>query len=243
METCQSSTDKNMWLILQKWGSSLLFLLLIIVAYRLLRIQHILCQVSTDAPCPNEHHLSELKNTPIFFSNLYKNSVIETYGQAHNLTLKKYKIYLPNIVELNFTKNPLVYSIQLNAAEVYVVSENGVVGILSVPPDLPIIKVQTAVALFPNSDLILEPRLHIFFLSFIAYQATNTQLATDLTLQEDFAELRSVDGVHIFVPYENPEKKLWQLQQILQSQTLTNQNEPLREIDLRFDLPVLRTQQ
>jgi len=169
--------------------------------------------------------------------------VIETYGQAHNLTLKKYKIYLPNIVELNFTKNPLVYSIQLNAAEVYVVSENGVVGILSVPPDLPIIKVQTAVALFPNSDLILEPRLHIFFLSFIAYQATNTQLATDLTLQEDFAELRSVDGVHIFVPYENPEKKLWQLQQILQSQTLTNQNEPLREIDLRFDLPVLRTQQ
>jgi len=68
-------------------------------------------------------------------------------------------------------------------------------------------------------------------------------LPTSLTLYETFAQLESQDGVQILISYENTERKMRQLEQILQSQAVTALDKPLQEIDLRFDLPVLRTRQ
>jgi len=226
------------------WGScSIIFLLLTASSYRFLRIQNISCQTTTSETCSAVDQLSQLKNSWVFFTNISEHPVVTTYAQKNNLTLVSYKIYLPHTVLLIFAKNPRAYTLELHAGKIYSISKSGTAELLSEFSESPTIRVTTALSLLSESGSILPQHLHTFLLQYTDNLSVIALLPTSLTLYETFAQLESQDGVQILISYENTERKMRQLEQILQSQAVTALDKPLQEIDLRFDLPVLRTRQ
>ncbi|NCN82925.1 MAG: hypothetical protein GW947_03060 [Candidatus Pacebacteria bacterium] len=215
-------------------GSWVVFLVLIACSYLFLRIQTIVCHTTAASTCPDEQLLAKLKTTSLFFTDFTQHPIIVAYAAEHNLELERYELRLPQTLVLYFQNKPLAYTIQLDSGELYGVSESGTSELLT--------------ASATNSDVLLKgafnlsPELHTFLQAFVARDKTPL-LTTTLIAKPDFVELKSTDGVRIFLPYTNSKMKIEQLQQILQSPAVTELDEPLREIDLRFDLPLLRTQQ
>jgi hypothetical protein len=220
-------------------------LALIICASLFLRIENVLCRTTTDTACPDEQELSQLQSASLFFVDFTQQETVVTYAAKHNMTIKDYDLHLPNTIILYFEENSHAYSLELETGEIFTVTQAGTTKILrdtELRTDAHI-QLRESESFLQDNSLTLPAPLHAFLLEFS--KATDaTQLSeSQLTPHEDFIEIHTNGSIRAFLPYEQPKQKVAQLEQILVSQSLTTLNEPVREIDLRFDLPVLRTQQ
>lgn len=220
-------------------------LVLIICASLFLRVENIACRTTTEAACPDEHELSQLKSASLFFIDFTQQETVIAYAAKHNMTIKEYDLRLPNTITLYFEENPLAYSIELETGELFAVALSGATKVLrnsELNTDAHI-QLRESEPLLQDNSLTLPAPLHAFLLEFSKTTNSPQLSETQIIPHEDFVEISTKGSIRAFLPYEQPKQKVAQLEQILVSQSLTTLNEPVREIDLRFDLPVLRTQQ
>ncbi len=225
--------------------SAVVCIAVLLFGYIFIRVENIICKTTDEAVCPEEQELLQLRSASLFFTDFAKQQAVLEYAAKHNMSIKNYELHLPNTITLFFEENPLAYSIELETGTAFAVTQLGSTKILansSTAADTPI-RLQANETLLPHNSSQIPKKLHIFFLEF-SKTMTPAELSNRiLTLHPDFVEIISADAIRAYLPYEHPEQKVAQLKQILQSQSLTTLNKPIREIDLRFDLPVLRTQQ
>ncbi|MDA1079328.1 MAG: hypothetical protein O2840_01400 [bacterium] len=210
-----------------------------------LRVQTITCVTTSNDFCPNEKDLEEVKNERLFFSDFMANEVILAYAAKHDLRFSTYQLRLPNTLQLSFEENPMAYQVESDTQERFAVSQIGTAKPLhDLEPDTnKLVIVQIPETYLQANTLVLPENLHLFLLELTTAEYARLNKMLVVVPKSDFIELQIDSGMRAFLPYEQPKQKLKQLQQIVLSESLTELTEPVREIDLRFDLPVLRTQQ
>ncbi|NCN06425.1 MAG: hypothetical protein GW946_01100 [Candidatus Pacebacteria bacterium] len=219
---------------------SIATILTFVLITRLLRIQHITCSIEKTEVCSTEE-LYKLRGTSIFFVNLYQNTSIAEYERAHNIALKSYHISLPQTLEVDFTRKPELYTVLLNDTDRYSISDSGTAKLLTGSNENTDIQVITP-TLFTEQNTTILPIYHHFLVAYVKIIKQDKELPKRVLFETEFVELQLSSGGVAFLPYEHTQEKIKILQHILDSQALSTLPAPIKEVDLRFDLPVLRTQ-
>lgn len=158
--------------------------------------------------------------------------------------LSSVKKQLPHQLELAFASQPLEYKL-LVGEQVYSVSKTGA---LFTQTDLPApitITVSQDFSQLTESEDQLQPSIHTCLHTLAQGLNTPSLKQSQLTwLDKDTITLiMNGEQQTIFLDCENPSTQLHDLQRILTSPEFQEKSADIKEIDMRFELPVLRMQQ
>lgn len=198
------------------------------------KINIIHCKVSENN-CSQELYqkLEILKGESLFFVNLDKelaNNEIST----ETILLKNYQKQFPATISLEFTEEKVAYQ-QISEETIIFISEFG-----NILPsnqninDLPQVSWNSS-----KSDESHEKIMKILK----SVTGSNLRIEKVTRLSDKEIHINIKDNPKIIIDEEAIDSKVAILDTILNSREIKEFGEPIREIDLRFNLPVLRTTQ
>lgn len=204
------------------------------------KITHTQCRLDNQA-CPSdlETTIANLHGQSFFFSQL-ENEVQNQTTQFYQLqTVTK---TWPNQVQAEFSLKTANYLLSTNSQERYVVAETGYAQLNANPPDLLEIKN----LFYPQAvtDHQVEPELHQLATRLISASNTHQlKLQQVVIYQPDHTRLLINSHLQALVQESDLETQIAKLSVILTELDLNTIDLQIAEIDLRFELPVLRTSQ
>lgn len=194
--------------------------------------------------CPDEllGYMEHFKGLPIFGRDY--SQVLQEHFYPLPILLTDTEKYLPNTVILHFTTQPLAYQLSIGDRKLTVSTG----GLVFENPELtaPIaITVHSPFEQMTVSETQMQPAVHTCLISLVEQlQAANLPPAKVSWVDKDIITL-IMDGEQqtIFLDCENPSSQVAKLSLLVSSPEYQDTRTSIREVDMRFDLPVLRMQQ
>jgi|GEM_PF-3216926 len=205
-------------------------------------IQKIVCKVAQDA-CPVDltNEWQKQTNKSIFFTDFTK--LNQQLLQHHpNFTLVSLQKTLPNQISLQYQTIDTAYGIQTDSQPILLVNQSGLVTNSTAQTDLPVV-------LFPNEQYTalppgttVDPVLHLQILQMLDMIKTEGIPSKTLRLVDnDQMEIELDDSKKVELRRNDIAGELVKLEYVLKTVNFSSFKEPIKEIDLRFQHPVLRT--
>lgn len=221
--------------------SPLLLLLLVIVLSFSLKVNVVECNVGENNCSPEIYQkLEAFKGKSIFFVNIDK-ILSSSEFQSEVILLEHYQKKMPGTLILNFSEENILYQLNLEQSFLYI-SEFG--NILQTNQGKDQI---TQVYLYGDIGEFIESRSinrekHLIITSIIN-QLEKDELSVDVINWVDDTEIiiKVKDEPQIVIDNSNVESKINNIKLILGAKEIKDYDKPIEEIDLRFNLPVLRT--
>lgn len=211
----------------------------------LLRIKTVSCKLETK-PCPDtlNQKIQEFVGQSFFFAPIQP--VIEAW-QLELYQLQTFSKTWPQKIELNFTSEPDFYRLQLETNH-YLITKTGLIKQkldANQPPkanELPIvILTQPAAEVIKGQQV--TPQFHqVFKLVLTQLEAHQLEIQTLKLIGSDLIKLQLNSKLRAIVEPTHSQTQLAKLALIIQELDLAQIDLAIKEIDLRFELPVLRTQ-
>lgn len=206
-------------------------------------VKNIECQLDQQT-CPESltNSLTVLHGKPLFFTNYQ--SILQEQRVPLPVTLTQVKKHLPNTLNLEFSSQNLAYMIQTNEGTI-AVSTTGVLfkDTTVLPPTTIEVKPELSSVLDPNHAI--QAPIHTAFLELVTtLEKSDLPVKHISWVDKDTINLIMNDGqLNAVVDQKNPRVAIEKLELIIKSQEYQAVQENVQEIDLRFDLPVLRMRQ
>jgi len=224
-----------------------LVIILVVVAVAVgswlgLRIRHIKCSINAQ-PCDSTElaNFNFLYGQPIFFFNQAK--LVTSLSSDSPLKLEKVNFRLPNTIELTLSQQTAAYQVASDGqAQVLTISSAGLVMPSTSQTQLTTIYVSADILSRLQTQTVMDAQFHQQIIDLLATLATNNQASPILTwVDNETLALDTPNQPQIILDPSNLRTDLARLkitQQALQSQPSISQ---VAEIDVRYQLPVLRT--
>lgn len=212
-----------------------------LVMTRILIIKNVECHVLNQPSCPSDLNqaVSSLQTHRMFFED-YSTTLAATPATSLPVSLVKIEKVLPDTIHVTFQSEPVLYSV-LFEDSVRSVALSGKTFSDVASPDT-VITIEAAQPLLAEDNTI-PPDIHHTILSILdtteelRLPLTRVTWVDKSTIQlsmEDRAELFIVDSV-------SPRQQLYKLSLVLKSSEYREVPAVKQELDLRFNMPVLRT--
>ncbi len=208
--------------------------LLIFILGLLVRIDTIDCRILETNCSPEIYEkLESLKGKSLFLVNFEK-TLNENGFNSETILLQDYQKKFPGTVVLRFTEEKVSYQLEFEDSTLFISEFGNILQNNQDVQDLP--KVNW------NSQLSNEVHLEI---SKILKSLSETDLKIEKITRKNSKEIIIIIRDHppIIIDDETIDKKLAILDTLLKSREIEEYEEPIKEIDLRYNLPVLRTTQ
>lgn len=244
MPTAHSHPDRRRSLLI---GISLALLIFIGYEFKIIlnifTIRQIDCILDKQS-CPQnlQEQLEVLKGKSLFATD-YAN-ILHQSGLPLPVTLESVDKELPTTVSLEFVTQPLAYQLETSSGK-FSISQSGI------PFKETTVTVPITITLTPSLETILEnPSLlksnvhQPLLLLAQALQTEKMEISKVTWVDKDTITL-IMDGEPqtVILDSHNPAAAVGKLKRIIASTEYRSVAQTVREIDLRFDLPVLRMQQ
>lgn len=221
--------------------SPLLLLILVIILSFSLKINVIECRVGANNCSPEIYQkLEAFKGSSIFFVNIDK-ILSSPEFQSEVILLDNYQKKMPGTLVLNFSEENILYQLNLEQSFLYV-SEFG--NILQTNQGKDQI---SQVYLYGEIGEYIENRSvnrekHLVIKSVIN-QLNKDELSVDVINWVNDSEIiiKIKDEPQVIIDKINVESKIGNIKLILGAKEIKDYDKKIEEIDLRFNLPVLRT--
>lgn len=223
-----------------------IYLCLMYAGLALFKIQSLNCQVGNQ-PCPTALQTeleTNLLGKSLFFTDF--NRVLSKNSSFSEYTLVNSTKTLSGQLGLYLTDEPTLYQLKLATGEVKLISTQGRIKFSSPTQNdhAPTIDISTATG--PTSLTSLESLQVPAEFHQPASQLINSLYKHEFPIQNiewhSATEIKFlIQEVTVILDQTDPEADIAALKQILQSAEVANLEKPVWEIDMRFDLPVLRT--
>lgn len=209
---------------------------------KIFSIKHIECQIINQESCNTQliESLKPLTNQPLFFKDyVHVLQMSQTINQP--VTIVSIKKKLPDTLYITFQLEPAVYSITKSDTK-NIVSESGKI-FQGVADASNIFSVETEQELSTEQGFVF-PDVHHTVLTIIT---TAKELKLPLTklswVDKSTIKLSMENREELYiVDSDSPRLQLHKLSMVLKSSEYREIAEPKLELDLRFNMPVLRTQ-
>ena len=204
----------------------------------ILKIEKIECRLENQS-CPQEliDQLNSLKGESFLFTKL---DYLASSSKLNFYQLKSFSKQWPNALKLEFVTNPSSYLLEIdNPDSVFLITENGLAQAAPAENFLPVIKVIS----WPNSitDQQIDPDLHQLIFSLINLLSSQ-QIEPNITIyHQNHIEISLKDNLFAIVGNDDINQQMAKLFIILEELDISNIDLEIKEIDLRFKFPVLRT--
>lgn len=212
---------------------------LFLVANRVTKVD---CTVES-SECPPElaEHSKILKGSSFFFGNFEK-KLHENLLENNVYLLQSVTKKLPGTIVLTFEQEEIEYSLQFEGETKYVGKSGTIIPNNSQPQDVLLIEWKT------DQELIKENRVqnkyHQLFLTITQSLTRTSQEQKKIIWNSDSEVILDIPGRPLFIfDSETIETQIKKVDTIVNAKELDEIEEPILEIDMRFDLPVLRTRQ
>ncbi len=207
--------------------------------FPIFKIKQVNCQLnSLSCPAPLEDALADFQGKSLFFDN------IEQRVQALNLELYQLESVnksLPHTLNLVFLPKKNSYLLLKDQTQLLVVAENGVALDQEVTQKLPEIKIEG----WPNEVINghqVDPVLHQTISQLILELELHQIPTSNITVfQPTFITIELPENRIALIESEQIKTQIKRLAAILQEYDFNSSDTPIKEIDVRFKLPVLRT--
>ncbi len=203
-------------------------------------VHTITCSVTdTSEPCPNEvvSDLQVLLGNPLLFSNLP--TAIESSISTQAYVLNGYNRQLPNTLEVQLHTAEYEFGIS-TAKRSFTVTTTGNILERPIPSELPTIHMENnsiSEHTLPSNEIITIGETALSTLSAINLPYKSIRYVSD---QEMKIELQDTP-ITVIVDPTSAEEQIKSVPLILQSTQVQTIPEKIIELDLRFNLPVIRT--
>jgi hypothetical protein len=205
-------------------------------------VRQIECVFNTNSACPPELRasLETLRGTALFFTDTQNTSTFSIDATGH--TLEKIEKVLPSTLVLYFLPSEVLYQVRIDESY-YSTNTEGFLQVSSENGAIPTV-------VFFNRDLLLsptqlKPEVHQVLKLLVAEAQKNSiSVSTIEWRSEQELVLLCDQTIAVSIDTTDIPKKMAQLEQILHSaelEEITQQNATSPTLDLRFNLPVLRT--
>lgn len=206
-----------------------------------LPVKQINCTVE-NKPCPPElqEKITVLHGTSFFFTN-FAQKILENQLSGHIYILSTIKKIFPNTLELSFQQEAVQYTI-IVSGEKKQIGETGII--------LPTVteNVGSTIEWNAEAQVIAEqkvlPKYHQLFLHIANTIEKSDFKNSKILWNSDQEILLKIEHEPLFIfDTESIQTQLQKVDTIIHARELDEIEKPIIEIDMRFDLPVLRTQQ
>jgi hypothetical protein len=210
------------------------------ISYKFFVIKNILCfdenQERVEEVC---EHFSFVLKKPLFFRNYdqellgYEVVIGEENTQSYAVSLVEKK--LPSTLEIVVEKQEPAYRLIEFDKDIYLVSQHK--NLLSNQQDLLLPAVELEV------DQELDRQIHDFVIELVqSLEKYNLAFESLIIKEHNQLELKLIDGPRVLLESSQmPNQISWKIFTILSEQQVIEIELPIKEIDLRFNLPVIKT--
>ncbi|MCA9369311.1 MAG: hypothetical protein H6773_01145 [Pseudomonadales bacterium] len=230
-----------------KKNLSLLVLVLIAfaVASYATRVSTIVCIVGERECTESERNqFVPLVGKSLFFTRF--DNEIPALLTDQTLIFTSLKKQLPGSIFIILQKEKPVYLLQDEESTVWTVYENGMIVAASAmeqgdTTETLLITTQLPIAsVTENSTMLPKYHSELTQFSFSLYKSS-LELQNRRWIDANTLELTTKEDINVFMPLENTAQHVRELEAVLNSNEAQTLPKPLREIDLRYKYPVLRT--
>jgi hypothetical protein len=218
---------------------TLIIILFIIIANKTKNIE---CQIE-DKPCPLEltESLDTLKKSSFFFSNVSKN-ISDTQSKDSIYILESFSKKFPNTLELVFKQEDLKYSL-LVSDKIFNIGESGIT-IPNKTSNKESISIVWQTDTNPVKDNVVINKYHTIFLHIAESLSAASLDNVTIIWVSDSEILLEIPNQPLYIfEQQTIETQIKKVDTIINAKELEEIEEPILEIDMRFNLPVLRTRQ
>jgi hypothetical protein len=221
-------------------GISSIFIVLLLQF--VFRVRHIECQIAHTACPPDlDQQVQVIKNQSLFFAHL--DELITNATTVSPVTLVSIEKTLPNRVLLNFSEEKLAYILKTSDDKLYLVYQSGKIQLTETTDQAPLLSV-----FFPSSQYItnahLEPDIHQKILILFELLYKHAIPIQNSSWQEPHSILLTLtNGIKVYVDPDSSSRGIKALAAVLAAPETNDLKNTIEEIDVRFNLPVLRTRQ
>lgn len=205
-------------------------------------VRTVRCQLNeTHEPCPTETvaALHALIDQPLLYSDLP--GLAEQALATHNLYLAAYSRQLPDTLLLEVTPTEYEFGVQ-TSTRTFVVTTKGHVLEHTIPAELPTLYLADHLIThneLPSQQLISTSKTALSTLMQLQLTFTKAEI---ISLQELRVELQDPE-ITVIVNPAQAQSQLQKVPVVLTSQAVYEIPEKLVELDMRFEMPVIRTDQ
>ncbi len=215
---------------------------LVVKEAKMFTIQKIECKVGSEM-CPTDltNEWQKYIGKSIFFTDFTQ--LNQQLLQRHpNFTLLSLHKNLPNQISLQYQTIEIAYGIQTDNQPILLVNQTGLVTNSTTQTDLPVVQFPDAQYTAVPPGTTLDPVLHLQILQMLDMIKTQDIPSKTLRLVDnDQMELELTDNKKVELRRDDIASELIKLEYVLKTVNFSSFKEPIKEIDLRFQHPVLRT--
>jgi hypothetical protein len=206
------------------------------------RVNNIECKIE-NSPCTSEliKSLNTLKKSSFFFSNIPQ-KISEDQTDDSTYLLKSYTKKFPGTLSLVFKQENIKYTLQIEDKK-YAIGKSGTI----VPGKSK--KTESILFSWKNDTKIIQNTIiknnyHKIFLNIVnSLSETQIDKSTIIWISDSEILLEIPDQPLYIFEQETIVTQIKKVGTIINAKELEEIEEPILEIDMRFDLPVLRTRQ
>ncbi len=216
-----------------------------ILAHQLFRTSHINCTLITGEPCPENLStlLSNLDGTSLFFTKFESVLAGEPYSKEP-YTLSSLSKNLPSTLNLTFKQEPLLYGLRFSDGATELIGKEGTVIRLDNLPEIAMVEIEAQRQDFFESEDRIIPYYHNVFAGLINSLYKYELIFQNITWKNNYEIRVDLVGHPTAITSENdPIGDMEKLKLLIPSPPYNSVEEEIVEIDLRFDMPVLRTRE
>lgn len=206
-----------------------------------LPVKQIECSVDTN-PCPAQlqEETNKLLHTSFFFTNFEK-KILENQNSGQVYILTSSTKTFPSTLHLTFQQEATQYVLVVSGEKNHI-GTTGIILPTATEDPGSVIEWNTQGTVIENQKIL--PKYHQLFLE-IAQTLEKTALKNYKIVWNSDQEIRlEIENEPLFIfDSESIQTQLQKVDTIIHARELDEIEEPILEIDMRFDLPVLRTQQ
>ncbi|MBP7740798.1 hypothetical protein KA089_01285 [Candidatus Woesebacteria bacterium] len=215
---------------------NLVFIITILILFYFfsLRISDIECQISNNNCNPEIYQkLESLKGKSIFFINLEK-ELNQNEIESEAILLTDYKKVFPGKLVLKFSQEKVLYLFEFDGNSSFISEFGNKLNNDQNINNLPIV----------NWNAPLDNKIH-YKIAMIINNVDSEKFSISKISREN--ENKTIIEIHnnpkIIIDDNSTTAKLEMIKILLESKEIKEYEQPIKEIDLRFNLPVLRTTQ
>jgi hypothetical protein len=219
--------------------------LLVVLSHQLFRINKIVCTLEDGRQCPNnlQRQLDNMIGTAVFFTKYEALLVAEPFA-SEPYTLVSHNKILPDTLSVVFRPEPLLYGLKLDNGNTYYVGEKGSLMNISGNPDTNSIHATGPEEQFLTDHNTINPHFHSLFATTLSALAKHQFELSEISWQSPTEiKLKLRNAPDAIMDESNPALAVEKLALLLNSKNLEELEGQISVIDLRFEMPVLRTGQ
>lgn len=214
---------------------------------KIFSVSHIECSLESGDVCPPPliEATQSLQGSSLFFTNIEEKLTSDSTGASQQFTLISHQKILPNALQLTFAPDSALYLLQAQDTT-WIVSQRGYLSSYSgesseaTKVNVPSISYSQSLELSESTQL--QPTVHQPLATLVSEsQRHHLQLAHIEWRTSEFIVLQLENYPRVLVTAADPNHSIAILHTLKKNLDLSTVDAGIKEVDLRFKLPVVRT--